>query len=400
MVSTGTGPGLEFVGCNGVAPMFEEIASHETLHSSFQPLQRTEQLHAFTRRAEPELPNPDGSDLRTNTPAAPATTLAVSQTESLAPVPWTELLHPGDTGPSGHGILFRGPQFTIGFTRCCPHDPGKSCTKCIQSHALTFIRRGVFEYFTSRTSALADPTTVLFGKANEEFRTSHPGCIGDETMVLTPTNEMLRETLQAIDPKAAENPDGIFDSTTAPCTNRTFLLHRRVFDLARQPEIDRLELDEATQELLVSVLSESVPLSPSRAKAVRANTVRAHAEISEAARRILSSEFSQRVMLNDIARRVHTAPFHLCRIFRTHTGMTVHKYLTRIRVRAAVEMLASTSEPLQTIALRVGLCSQSHLCDAFRRELGLSPAKIRRALGDSLRWTMIREATGFQSISE
>lgn len=306
-----------------------------------------------------------------------------------APLPWKESSHPGDPGHRGHGVLYRGPAFTVGYTRCTPNDPGKGCVKSVDANTVTFVRRGVFEYFSDRASVIADPTKIFFGARGEEFRTSHPGCVGDETMVLTPQADVLRDTLRASAPDAAEDPGVLFSDTLAGCSNATFLLHRRVFDLARAAEQDPLEIEEACQELLQSSISDWSGRRPNATKAVRQATARVHAEISEEVRRILASEYAKRLTLADLSRRVHTAPFHLCRIFRTHTGLTVHKYLTRLRVRAAVEQLASTESPLQIIALDVGLCSQSHLCDAFRRELGVSPARVRRALTDSLRWSSL-----------
>jgi AraC-like DNA-binding protein len=78
-----------------------------------------------------------------------------------------------------------------------------------------------------------------------------------------------------------------------------------------------------------------------------------------------------------MARAVHASPFHLARIFQQRTGVPVHRYLTQLRLRAALERLADGADDLTALALELGFSSHSHFTDSFRREFGCAPSTVR-----------------------
>jgi AraC-like DNA-binding protein len=69
----------------------------------------------------------------------------------------------------------------------------------------------------------------------------------------------------------------------------------------------------------------------------------------------------------------------MCRTFRRETGTTLHQYRHQLRVRASLEPLRESREPLVELALRLGFSSHSHFASAFRREFGLAPSGLRSA---------------------
>ena len=73
-------------------------------------------------------------------------------------------------------------------------------------------------------------------------------------------------------------------------------------------------------------------------------------------------------------------PVHLARVFRSCLGVSPVEYLRKIRVRKAIEMMGS-AEGLATIAVRAGFFDQSELTKSFRREVGATPAAVRRIIG-------------------
>jgi AraC family transcriptional regulator len=70
---------------------------------------------------------------------------------------------------------------------------------------------------------------------------------------------------------------------------------------------------------------------------------------------------------------------HFARMFRRHTGASLHRHLLRLRLRAALERIVATLDDLAAVALDVGFASHSHFTDAFRREFGRAPSEVRRA---------------------
>jgi AraC family transcriptional regulator len=111
-----------------------------------------------------------------------------------------------------------------------------------------------------------------------------------------------------------------------------------------------------------------------------------HADRAEAAKSYLASRLAGRITLDDVARAVHASPFHLARVFRQRTGVPIHRYLTRLRLRTAIERLLDGANDLTALALELGFSSHSHFADAFRREFGRTPSDVRRgACGRTLR---------------
>jgi AraC family transcriptional regulator len=103
-----------------------------------------------------------------------------------------------------------------------------------------------------------------------------------------------------------------------------------------------------------------------------------HADRAEAAKAYLASRLGEQILLNDVAAAVHMSPFHFARIFQQHTGVPIHRYLTRLRLRTSLERLVDGTNDLTALALDVGFSSHSHFSDAFRREFGRTPSEVRR----------------------
>ena len=76
----------------------------------------------------------------------------------------------------------------------------------------------------------------------------------------------------------------------------------------------------------------------------------------------------------------HASPYHFARVFQERAGVPVHRYLTRLRLRAALDRLAQGDEDLVVIARAVGYSSHSHLTASFRRVFGIPPSRARRRL--------------------
>jgi AraC-like DNA-binding protein len=82
--------------------------------------------------------------------------------------------------------------------------------------------------------------------------------------------------------------------------------------------------------------------------------------------------------LDDIARAVHSSTFQLARVFHCETGLPMHHYRTRLRLRAALERLVEAETDLTALALDLGFSSHSHFTSAFRRAFGITPSECRR----------------------
>jgi AraC family transcriptional regulator len=69
--------------------------------------------------------------------------------------------------------------------------------------------------------------------------------------------------------------------------------------------------------------------------------------------------------------------------FRHSFGVSVSKYLARMRVERAGALMLSTHQPLSQIALACGFCDQAHFSRRFRCLTGTTPQGWRREHGSS-----------------
>ena len=87
----------------------------------------------------------------------------------------------------------------------------------------------------------------------------------------------------------------------------------------------------------------------------------------------------ERLTLGEIARAVHSSPFHLARVFRARTGFSIHGYRNQLRLCSSLEQVLEPEADLALIARRLGYSSHSHFTVSFRRAFGKPPSAVRRA---------------------
>jgi AraC-like DNA-binding protein len=93
-------------------------------------------------------------------------------------------------------------------------------------------------------------------------------------------------------------------------------------------------------------------------------------------------EAPRRATLLEIeARLPHLHPHYAMTLFRRHTGLTLHQYITLQRVAHAQRLLATTRQPILDIGLESGFSSVSRFYKSFKAETGSSPRRFRLRLG-------------------
>lgn len=272
--------------------------------------------------------------------------------------------------------VYRSGVVAIDDVRCRPHNSGCSAEECSSGCEIAFTRAGMFVRHVGSRQTVVDPNHVLFFSPSEPYRISHPAG-GDDCTSLRFAPDVLLDACRALDPAVEDRPDRPFRSALGPAGPATFLhahrLRRQIF--ARS--IDSLAADESAIELLDEVLRDFHRARGALKPAERVATRQAHRRWVDAARVELGRRFSERLSLADISRSVHCSAFHLARIFQRQTGLPLHRYVNRLRLRAALERLGEARD-LTTLALDLGFSSHSHFTTAFRLEFGQVPAAIRR----------------------
>ncbi len=101
-----------------------------------------------------------------------------------------------------------------------------------------------------------------------------------------------------------------------------------------------------------------------------------HKEI-EAVKKYIYSYYNLDLSVDQLADYVCLAPSYLSHIFKKETGENLSKFIKRVRMEKAKDMLENSYEKIVTISVAVGYQNVSYFCQSFREYFGISPQKFR-----------------------
>jgi AraC-like DNA-binding protein len=280
--------------------------------------------------------------------------------------------------------FYRSRSVVIYDVCCRPECRGHGPEEHSSAHHIVFPLSGVFVKRVAGRQLVADPNHVLFFNQAEPYRVAHPVDGGDDCTVFEFRPELLLEAISPYHPRIEQGPGRPFEFTHTLSNNRVFHFQHRVRQRLLSGVADDLTVEEFSLDLLAAVLRHTYLGRGIRPVRRRATTLRVHREQAERTRLLLCERFAENLGLEDIARAVHSSPFHLARIFRRETGLAIHQYRNRLRLRAALKRLVEQENDLTALALDLGFASHSHLSDTFRRAFGVAPSACRRQASD--RW--------------
>jgi AraC-like DNA-binding protein len=271
-------------------------------------------------------------------------------------------------------IFFRSPVLTVRRVRC--RSPRCGCTPEEHSHdhSIAFIRAGVFVQHVGKQRVVADPSRVVFFSPGLPYRVSHPADSGDECVVFAPAAGLVREAMQPHDRAAADVPAPTLPVGGVEADPRWFLLQSLLLRALVRDEVAPLAVEELACRMIGELLAAAYHDRTPQPTATQA----AHRDLADAARVVLNGTYRQRLSLSDVATRVHSSPYHLCRVFRRATGLTLSRYVNRLRLREAAARVADDERDLTRIAISCGFYDHSHFTNAFRREFGVPPSAVGR----------------------
>lgn len=279
--------------------------------------------------------------------------------------------------PAVDRVVFSTECVTVGAFRCDIDHPSFRNSGPIRDACFVFPRTAVVIQHDGGRPFVADPTIVTLYNREQQYERRAVSADGDRCDWFAVSPEVIRGTLQALDPAAADAERPIRHAH-APGDAGTYLAQRRLFvDASASAAVEPLEIEERVVALLERVLC--LAYHEQRVGAPRQRLPHA-AELADAAKRWVAPRVAQRLTLTRIAAALGCSVFHLCRSFRRATGLTLHAYRDEVRLRAALERLEDGECDLSRLALDLGYSSHSHFTAAFRRSFGVAPSAVRKVL--------------------
>jgi AraC-like DNA-binding protein len=259
-------------------------------------------------------------------------------------------------------VLGRSSSVTLHDVRCSEtsRSPGEEEEQ--PSFSVAIPMTGVYVHQVEGRDLVGAPGVGLFMNPGDVYRTSHPAGSGDRTIELAfPAGTVM--------PFAGET----FRGSVVPIPPEVDLQVRALTRTARCRALTVLDLDERVQRIVGCLLERSF---------ADPKTTRRRA-IVDRALEYLAWHFAEDADLPTVAAAVGSSPHHLSRLFHAGTGITLSRYRTELRLRAALERIEAGATDLSAVASDVGFFDHAHMTRTFRRALGRTPTDVRAALADS-----------------
>lgn len=235
---------------------------------------------------------------------------------------------------------------------------------------ITLPRVGAYQRRTDGQEHIVDRTTGHFNRVGEVSEVAHfeNGIHGGTTIDIDPEHGgiALAEIGQARGPF-------VVDPQLAAA-------HQYLLASVQRGTADDLEIQERTYDVLGACIEKAHP-------GFRGSSRR---QSSDARRRLIADvcerlNTADRSSLVEIASSVYYSPFHLTRVFRSMTGITMSQYRTNLRLHEVMSRLSDGGENLSEIAIAAGFVDHSHMTRTFVANVGLTPSELRLLLSTGKR---------------
>jgi len=257
-------------------------------------------------------------------------------------------------------VVLDGPAARVYRVRCPGHERRFGAPEPVSRAAIVLPCSGVFRLRVDGRERVIDATTAYVQLPGDEQQFAHPA--GGDVC-----------TSIEVDPESAGDRLAAVANRPAPVTPRLALAHRLLLRRARAGA-DPVELTDLTESLIGEVLA-MLDADPPAGSAGEHRLV-------ESARELLTREPA--LALPELAAQVGTSPWRLSRLFHRLTGVTLHRYRTRLRVGVALDRLAEGADSLAALAGELGFADQAHLTRVMKDNTGLPPGRLRAMLSP---WT-------------
>jgi len=289
-------------------------------------------------------------------------------------LPDTEVGRAALNGCVAWRVVHETPAVQLIDWRCRHDDDPMRVERCHTSWVVSVVRRGACRVHDGSWSAQIDPTVAVLNRPGFGYRTTHPFGCNDAGWSFALSAELADDLLARAPAsvRAADRPSITVATRPARDALATFVAFRRRTD---GHPVDPLEVDEQCLALFEALLD------PDRAGgSTRGATGPVHRRLAERAAEHLAAGLPGVPSLPGIAADLEVSASHLCRVFRRHTGLSMSAYVKRLRVSAALDLVAGGGGDLTGVALDVGFYSHSHLTTAFREVYGVPPRDVRSRL--------------------
>ncbi len=273
----------------------------------------------------------------------------------------------GEAKPQAPAVrrMAGGDAWSVSEVVCAAGPSDRPYEERHRGFSVSAVFSGVFTYRGERGASLLYPGAILLGNSSACYECGHRHSVGDRCVSFN-----LRE--DAFEEIAGTRRLRRFSQAMLPASDALTPLFAAIEGLrsaASPPRAEELAIE--VLEAVVGALSDATPgpAAPASWEARRVIEVLRHVE----------ERASEPLDLQGMAAIAGLSRYHFLRSFRRLVGMTPYRYLLRVRMTRAARRLATTPDPIITIALEAGFGDVSTFNARFRTTFGTTPSKYRGA---------------------
>jgi len=233
--------------------------------------------------------------------------------------------------------------------------------------------------------ALSEGIAIVHGEPRSErsadimrkLRTEIGHSLADRPNLLTPRFDRYIEAVLAHSgyrlERARAELDAGLERLTEPLLAAGFLDHKSFNEMFASME-ERAESSRTVSELVAACRAFVTDIK-------NAMTDRTAAHQDRGTRRAITfmkEHASEPLTVSQVARVAGFGPDHFCRLFKRDEGITPERYLQRLRVERAKQMLAGTSLNLEAIGKLSGFQTRNYFHRVFKNVVGMTPIEFRQ----------------------
>ena len=270
-------------------------------------------------------------------------------------------------------VVFDSGSVRVGAFRCDRSHPSFQNTGPIQNWCFVFPRTAVEIERDGERAYVSNPNNVNFYNKGQVYVRNAISAEGDRCDWFGVDLGIVQDVVGCFDSGLEARPERPFRFARRWSDAQTYLLQRRLFEqVSDGAVVDPLAVEEAVIALLERVVAAAYGVCvPRHSNYEGQNDVVHHLE------QVLSEHWAEDITLADIAREAGMSLYHVCRMFRSATGTTLHQYRHELRLRWSLEGVIESRRPLVDIALDAGFSSHSHFTNSFRRQFAVTPSQVR-----------------------
>ncbi len=246
--------------------------------------------------------------------------------------------------------------------------------KCAYDHRIFYILEG------NATLVFSDRRIELSSDALVFFRSGIPYYFDGKVKVIVIDMDLSRGSSDKSRPLHVVMPE-CFDKDAVleaelPSNMEDVLIVRNAYEM--RPRLEEcisafraptIYSDAMTSALLKEVICYAVQNTDREAKKMP--------EIIGRIEEYIRNNYDKELMNEDISSVFGYHSFYLNRIFKEHTGMTLHRALITQRIKIAKMLLKNTDLSIEEISKESGFTDRTAFCTTFKKTTGLSPSEYR-----------------------